>query len=272
MIVKFNHLNGSERGKAIYGGFNLRIYFANTYVEIGRGSYAAIQNLVVFKREANTTNCLAKLGQFVEVNKSASILLGGNHQRTKFGFTSFTGQYELLTSELGKLTAPKSENTTTIGNAVVISTGVICAPGVHIGDDVLVGAGAVLPKGHYPSGLYAGNPAKLRREFEQEVIPFWKYRTKIIPKLIASIDEETKSVESLEFDQKLFLEFKGKISKSKIVEMNFIGIEKNGQKINTTQIDSEILQYFQQASGNGQIVVDTDIDLKLLNLFDLTKS
>lgn len=48
----------------------------------------------------------------------------------------------------------------TIGERCWIGMGVIICPGAIIGDDVIVGAGSVLPRGEYPEGTYVGNPAR----------------------------------------------------------------------------------------------------------------
>jgi acetyltransferase-like isoleucine patch superfamily enzyme len=47
-----------------------------------------------------------------------------------------------------------------IGNRVWLGVGVIVLPGVTIGDDVVVGAGAVVTRDCLEPGLYAGVPAE----------------------------------------------------------------------------------------------------------------
>lgn len=48
-----------------------------------------------------------------------------------------------------------------IGNNVWIGTKVIILPGVEIGDNCVVGAGAIVTKSVEPNSLIGGNPAKL---------------------------------------------------------------------------------------------------------------
>jgi maltose O-acetyltransferase len=56
-----------------------------------------------------------------------------------------------------------------IGNDVWIGGRVIILPGVHIGDGVIIGAGAVVTKDVADYAIIGGNPAKvIRYRFEQE--------------------------------------------------------------------------------------------------------
>lgn len=49
---------------------------------------------------------------------------------------------------------------TRIGNRVFIGASAIILPGVHIGDDVVIGAGSVVVKDVPDNCVYAGNPAR----------------------------------------------------------------------------------------------------------------
>lgn len=53
---------------------------------------------------------------------------------------------------------------TYIGNNCFIAVGAIILPGVKIGDEVIVGAGAVVTKNVPSNCVVAGNPAKIIRE------------------------------------------------------------------------------------------------------------
>jgi gamma-carbonic anhydrase len=59
-----------------------------------------------------------------------------------------------------------------VGNRCLIGMGAVIMDGVEIGDDVLIAAGALVTPGTIvPSGtLYAGSPARLKRNLTQEEI------------------------------------------------------------------------------------------------------
>lgn len=55
-----------------------------------------------------------------------------------------------------------------IGSRVWIGANVVVNPGVHIGDDVVIGSGSVVTK-DIPSGVVAaGNPCRVLREVTEE--------------------------------------------------------------------------------------------------------
>lgn len=64
--------------------------------------------------------------------------------------------------------APLVERPVIIGRNVWLGTGAIILPGVTVGDDAIVGAGAVVTRDVPPGGVVVGNPARLR---ETLVIP-----------------------------------------------------------------------------------------------------
>src|SRR5699024_6185891 len=54
-----------------------------------------------------------------------------------------------------------------IGNNVYIGNNVILLPGVNVGDNVLIGAGSVVTKSIENNSVYAGNPARKIKSFEE---------------------------------------------------------------------------------------------------------
>jgi acetyltransferase-like isoleucine patch superfamily enzyme len=56
--------------------------------------------------------------------------------------------------------------TITIGNSVWLGGGVIVCPGVTIGENTVVGAGAVVTRDLPPNVVAAGNPARVIRTIE----------------------------------------------------------------------------------------------------------
>lgn len=62
-----------------------------------------------------------------------------------------------------------------IGNNVYIGNYALILPGVSIGDDVIVGAGAVVTKSIPAGSIVGGNPAKIIgtvKELENRILPF----------------------------------------------------------------------------------------------------
>ena len=56
----------------------------------------------------------------------------------------------------------------TIGNNVWLGGNVVVVPGVHIGNDVVIGAGSVVTKDIPDRVLAAGNPCRVIREITEE--------------------------------------------------------------------------------------------------------
>ena len=56
----------------------------------------------------------------------------------------------------------------TIGNNVWIGGNTVILPGVHIGDNVVVGAGSVVTKDIPENCMVAGVPAVIKKKIEQE--------------------------------------------------------------------------------------------------------
>lgn len=82
--------------------------------------------------------------------------------------------------------------TVKIGNDVWVGAGAIILPGIEVGDGAVIGAGAVVTKNVKPYSIVAGNPAKqLRKRFSDEDIhkllelSWWDFDNK---KIVNNID------------------------------------------------------------------------------------
>jgi len=114
------------------------------------------------------------IGPFVEIQKNTSIGARTKIQShtficefVKIGLDCFIGHGVMFANDLfrdGKPNAePDSWGRTMIGNNVTIGSNATILP-VNICDNVVIGAGSVVTKDIIKKGIYAGNPARFRRE------------------------------------------------------------------------------------------------------------
>lgn len=133
---------------------------------------------VVIMMPSNLYDCTLKdevfIGPFTEVQSGAII---GDRTRVQshsficscveIGQDCFIGHGVMFINDDFKIGGPQKDNTkwgsTKIGNNVSIGSNatILC---VEICDGVVIGAGSVVSKSIYKSGIYAGNPAKFIRE------------------------------------------------------------------------------------------------------------
>lgn len=66
----------------------------------------------------------------------------------------------------------------TIGKRVWLGAGVIVNPGVNIGDNTIVGSGAVVTKDLPENVIAVGNPARILREITEEDKKYWEEQEK----------------------------------------------------------------------------------------------
>ena len=110
------------------------------------------------------------IGPFVEIQKNAKIGLRSRIQSHTFicelvtiGNDCFVGHGVMFTNDTFVSGGPSMEiqnwKNTRIGNKVNIGSNSTLLP-VDICDNVVIGAGSVVTKSIFKSGVYAGNPAK----------------------------------------------------------------------------------------------------------------
>lgn len=56
-----------------------------------------------------------------------------------------------------------------VGDNVYVGSGVIILPGTHIGDNVIIGAGSVVKGVVESNSVYAGNPARKIKDYDQYI-------------------------------------------------------------------------------------------------------
>ena len=114
------------------------------------------------------------VGPFTEIQKSVSVGARTRVQSHSFicelvtiGEDSFIGHGVMFINDTFSVGGPARGRkelwrSTSIGNRVSIGSNATILP-VHICDDVVIGAGAVVTKDIRESGTYAGNPARKMR-------------------------------------------------------------------------------------------------------------
>jgi len=114
------------------------------------------------------------IGPFVEIQKNVKIGKNSKIQSHSFicelvtiGDNCFIGHGVMFINDTFSIGKPAGGNvslwkSTHIGNNVSIGSNATILP-VHICDNVVIGAGAVVTKNINESGIYCGNPAKKQR-------------------------------------------------------------------------------------------------------------
>jgi len=114
------------------------------------------------------------IGPFVEIQKNVKIGKNSKIQSHSFicelvtiGDNCFIGHGVMFINDTFSIGKPAGGNvslwkSTHIGNNVSIGSNATILP-VHICDNVVIGAGAVVTKNIKESGIYCGNPAKKQR-------------------------------------------------------------------------------------------------------------
>ena len=118
----------------------------------------------------------AFIGPFVEIQKGVKIGQCSKIQSHSFicekvtiGKNSFIGHGVMFINDRFSTGGPAGGDSTLweeteIGNNVSIGSNATILP-VKICDETVIGAGAVVTKSIYKPGIYAGNPAKILKEF-----------------------------------------------------------------------------------------------------------
>jgi acetyltransferase-like isoleucine patch superfamily enzyme len=132
-------------------------------MQIGAHTYHA-ENIKV---EFNAADLI--VGKFCSIGDRVTVLLGGNHRQDWISTYPFnvTAWPDLGHIESGNAT----KGNTIIGNDVWIGQDVLILSGVTIGDGAVIAARSVVTKNVGPYELWAGNPARCKRQrFPQSVI------------------------------------------------------------------------------------------------------
>ncbi len=132
--------------------------------QIGKYSYSPTQLIIHYEEYANLI-----IGKFTSIGHNVNIFLGGNHN-TEF-VTTFPLQFLEPIIDTYQKTQITTKGDVVIGNAVWIGMNAVIMSGVTIGDGVIIGAFSVVTKNITPYTMYAGNPAR----FKKNILPTTKH-------------------------------------------------------------------------------------------------
>ncbi|MBS6698500.1 MAG: CatB-related O-acetyltransferase [Faecalibacterium prausnitzii] len=129
-------------------------------ISIGNGSYG----LIDVEMYLNDKECL-RIGSYCSFAAGTTFICGGNH------YYNTISTYPYKSKFLGDISDSYSNGPIIIEDDVWIGYGATIMSGVHIGQGVVVAAGAVVTKNVPPYAIVGGVPAKvIKYRFEPEMI------------------------------------------------------------------------------------------------------
>lgn len=133
-------------------------------MQIGRHTYVDGDKIDLVWVQAELT-----IGAFTSIARGLTVFLGGDHRADWISTFPFTTMWPPVPGE----GHPATKGDVSIGNDVWIGDGVTILSGVTIGDGAVIGARSVVTKDVGPYEVWAGNPARCKRQrFSQKEIDF----------------------------------------------------------------------------------------------------
>lgn len=161
----------TRRRRAVhYGLANLPVFTGEQRTRILRhGVLTAGPGTVIEEGIKVRGSATLTLGRGCYVNNDAYFdceadVVVGDFALLAVGVTVLTSEHELQGPDHDAAYGPPVARPVTIGTQVWLGARVIVLPGVTIGDDCVVGAGAVVTRSCPPGGVYAGVPARRIRD------------------------------------------------------------------------------------------------------------
>lgn len=229
-----------------------------------------LKSLKFFPIQRNGGGLVLSAGQFCEFADETAILLGGEHNLTSGLPVTFGSMLEvLMTNRDVQSIKPFSKGPIQIGSGVVAGHRASVLSGVSIGDNVVLGACAVVTRKLEPNALYAGAPATAIRALPTKMIicdgqqlPWWSLSTDyLIRNMKVLADGQTIRVRTTDLDRfsnhRLILN--GTLDGVKLGQLKLFGAVVDNKQIGLEALPTEFRNYVNQMTGEGPVIVDTDI-------------
>jgi acetyltransferase-like isoleucine patch superfamily enzyme len=135
-------------------------------MEFGRCSLDFLSRIRLIANDRD--RCVLRVGSFVESAVDSLVMIGGEHRNDAFWNFAFSGLAlgfrSFISEEDRPLASVEEAGITEIGDCVTLSARVTVLDGARIGAGTVIGAGALVRAECGSYGIYAGIPARRRRD------------------------------------------------------------------------------------------------------------
>lgn len=251
------NLPKEEKFNSLISPFPSRISIGNMVVEIGRGSFNSIfRTSFIGCHDVEEGTLSLRIGDYCEFSENVRLIIGGEHLSQNLLINTFSGSPQIR-SQLIKNIKPINKGLIQVGASSVFSSGVTVLSGAEIGENVLIAAGSVCPKGNYSdNSIYGGIPAKILKKLAPLETKWWEYIEDDIVLFF-----KTGTTESLKkkYRRKVEIAFKGLPDRQgRITSLDMVGIYVEKIFIPLNSLSSEVKDYFDQVKSNTNMIAISD--------------
>ena len=247
--------------------YNCQIRVNNAIVNIGRGSFSAILQMIIYGSDLlKEPTVVAEIGQYCEFNPSCELIIGGEHINEGEMINSFSGSIHLQHNIINKENiATRSKGRIFIGNNVVISSKAVILSGAEIGDNVVIGACSLVNNKFNSNQIIGGVPAKILNKINAPKLEWWDLSEKCIAEFVNHGDVKNPIVNAA---AKLRLTLNANLKQDgKVGDMELIGLIIDNKFIPIQEINSKYIEYFNNSNNDIEYInVADDIFDDLIKL------
>jgi len=254
MKVRVKALPGNNFG-SILAPYNIKISTVYGIIKISRGSHAVLRNIYLYPRKKCGANeVILDIESFCEFS-DCSIVVGGEHSEMltpTFG-ASPNIYFYLQSKNAGD--QPKLKGIIKIGSNTVVSHAALILSGVTIGENCIVGAGALVTKDIPDNSICAGVPAKQIKKRNRGDVPFWMLQDDYLSRIMSG--EKFEIADHMRYqDSDCFFNFDAAPDdKGKIGGLIWKGVEKRGIFTPVERLPEAFKKYMSQIGKGGEILI-----------------